>query len=239
MANLSGLLGTLLATGMAGRSRRGPAFGSQPFDMLSRGAAGGTPRAGLTGSGIGKAAGLASLGFLAYKAYQDYQRNNPSSLQPGRSDGMSGETGVTRPQARESGQSLGDRLAGMLKPDQQAQPEAALGDEKALLLIRAMVAAAAADSHISADERERILSRIDEAGASPEDRRLLENELAAPWPIDALVQQVRDQETAEQVYLASAMAIEPDTPAERTYLQDLAARLSLDPQRAQSMLGMS
>ena len=42
-------------------------------------------------------------------------------------------------------------------------------------------------------------------------------------------------QTAEQVYLASALAIEPDTQAEQSYLQYLAARLNLDPQRAQEL----
>ncbi|HYD31128.1 MAG TPA: tellurite resistance TerB family protein [Azospirillaceae bacterium] len=239
MANLTGLLGTMLATGMAGRSRRGPAFASSPFGMGTSGMAGGgmargMPMAGSSGGGVGQAAGLAALGYLAYKTYQDYQRNNPSSSQPGQTTPSSGQ-----PQARQGGESLGERLMGMMRPEQRAQPEAALGDEKALLLIRAMVAAAAADGQISPDERQRMLSRLDDAGAGPEDHRVLEQELAAPQSVDSLVRLVRDAETAEQVYVVSAMAIEPDTDAERSYLQYLAARLNLDPQRIQALQAMT
>ncbi|HYH17253.1 MAG TPA: DUF533 domain-containing protein [Azospirillum sp.] len=228
MANLTGLLGTMLASGMAGRSHRGPSFAASPFGL-----GGGASRGGFR-----QTAGLAALGYLAYKAYQDYQRNNPSQPQAG-SGGAMGGAPSTQAQARQGGESLGDRLARMLRPEQQAAPEAAVDDPKALLLIRAMVAAAAADGVIDADERQRIIGRAEDAGAGPEERRLLERELAAPQSIDALVRDVRDPETAEQVYLASTLAIDADTPAERSYLQFLAARLNLDPQRAQELQGIA
>ena len=64
---------------------------------------------------------------------------------------------------------------------------------------------------------------------------MVERELANPISTDALIREVHDAQTAEQVYLASALAIEPDTQAERSYLQYLAARLNLDPQRAQEL----
>ena len=102
-------------------------------------------------------------------------------------------------------------------------------------LIRAMIAAANADGEITADERQRILAKLDEAGAGPDEKTVVERELASPMSTDALVREVRDPETAEQVYLASALAIEPDTAAERSYLQYLAARLNLDPQRAEQL----
>ncbi|HEY0837592.1 MAG TPA: DUF533 domain-containing protein [Azospirillum sp.] len=225
MANLTGLLGTMLATGMAGRSRRGPAFGASPFGL-----GGGSSRGGFR-----QTAGLAALGYLAYKAYQDYQGRNPPQAQAGAGPAMGGTS--SQAQARQGEESLGDRLSRMLRPEQRAAPETAVDDPKALLLIRAMVAAAAADGVIDADERSRILGRAEDAGAGPEERRLLERELAAPQSIDALVRDVRDAETAEQVFLASTLAIDADTAAERSYLQYLAARLNLDPQRVQELQG--
>jgi uncharacterized membrane protein YebE (DUF533 family) len=250
MANLTGILGTMLATGMGGRSRRGPSFASSPFGMAG-GSAMGMSRGG---GGFKQAAGLGALGYLAYKAYQDYQRNNPSGAgssgsRPSGSGSSGGGLGgilggvlggstATPSQARGGGSSLGDRIAGMLRPEQQQPeppPEAALDDRKALLLIRSMIAAAAADGQIDANERARILSNLDQAGADAEDHRFVEKELAAPQPIDSLLKEVQDQETAEQVYLASEMAIEVDSPAERSYLQYLAARLNLDPDRVAAL----
>ena len=75
MANLQNILGTMLATGMGGRSSRGPSF-----------AAGNT-----SGMGVGNAVGLASLGYLAYKAWQERQRNmQPTSTQAPAGDASTG-----------------------------------------------------------------------------------------------------------------------------------------------------
>ncbi|MBK1842880.1 tellurite resistance TerB family protein [Azospirillum sp. YIM B02556] len=119
---------------------------------------------------------------------------------------------------------LGDRLAGVLRG---GQPEPDLGDAKALLLIRAMIAAANADGHISPDEQRRILDSLDAAQAEPEDRRIVEAELRAPRPLDEIVRDVRDPETAEQVYLASELAVRGGSAVDRQYLAYLASRLGL------------
>jgi len=129
-------------------------------------------------------------------------------------------------------------LAASLKPNEQPEAQAAaesMGDQKALLLIRAMIAAANADGQITAVERQRILSKLDEAGAAADDRRIVEQELQQPRSLDALLRDVTDPETAEQVYLASEMAIDAGSPAEKSYLQYLAARLNLPEDRVQEL----
>lgn len=261
MANLQNILGTMLATGMGGRSRRGPTF-----------AAGNA-----SGGGFRNAAGLASLGYLAYKAWQERQQNlGPSSGQTpagtasagtASGGGIFGSGGlgsigesifgggaasgagpnssppVHPPSAPPAprpggGPTLGERLAASLKPREQPEAQAAaetMGDQKALLLIRAMIAAANADGQITAVERQRILSKLDEAGAAADDRRIVEQELQQPRSLDALLRDVTDAETAEQVYLASEMAIDAGSPAEKSYLQYLAARLNLPEDRVQEM----
>jgi uncharacterized membrane protein YebE (DUF533 family) len=253
MANLQNILGTMLATGMGGRSRRGPSF-----------AAGNA-----AGGGFRNAAGLASLGYLAYKAWQERQQNlGPSSGQTPASTASGGgifgggglagigesifgggaasgagstSTPPVPPAPRPvggGGPTLGERLAASLKPNQQPEVQAAaesMGDQKALLLIRAMIAAANADGQITAVERQRILSKLDEAGAAADDRRIVEQELQQPRSLDALLRDVTDPETAEQVYLASEMAIDAGSPAEKSYLQYLAARLNLPEDRVQEM----
>ena len=99
----------------------------------------------------------------------------------------------------------------------------------------ALIAAANADGQITAVERQRILGKLDEAGADVEDRRIVEQELQQPRSLDALLRDVTDPETAEQVYLASEMAIDAGSPAEKSYLQYLAARLNLPEDRVQEM----
>lgn len=237
MADFQRLLGTMLATGMAGRSSRGPGFAASPFGMGAR----------VGGGGFKQKAGLAALGYLAYKTYQDYQKNRTGSATRDEASGQSGGPwGRGGDEAlQRTGGSFGERLSKGLKPQEterdgvSAYPEVQLEDQKALLLIRAMIAAANADGEISSEERARILAAADEAGAGPEEHSALERELERPLAIDELLRHVRDEETAEQVYLASQLAMHPDTPAEQAYMQFLAARLRLDPDRVKALRGVA
>jgi uncharacterized membrane protein YebE (DUF533 family) len=53
------------------------------------------------------------------------------------------------------------------------------------------------------------------------------DQLRAPLDLDAIVRQVQSPEVGMEVYAASLLAIDPDHPAEKAYLQMLAARLGL------------
>jgi uncharacterized membrane protein YebE (DUF533 family) len=122
------------------------------------------------------------------------------------------------------------------EPQREAEPEPAeLDDAHAMLLIRAMIAAANADGQITPDERQRITGKLDQAGAGAEERAVLERELQNPYSADQIIREVQDQETAEQVYLASRIAMNPDTPAENAYLDFLAARLQIPPERLSAL----
>lgn len=154
---------------------------------------------------IGSAArlgGMALIGGLAYKAYQNYQSGkpllevgNPELLPPPRGTGF--------------------------------EPEAA-SEATALLFIRAMIAAAAADGAIDAEERTAILGGLREAGFDQEANEWLEGEMANPAPIEALAQGAQSPEVAAQIYTAARIAINPDTPKEKDFLAGLAASLGLD-----------
>ena len=136
--------------------------------------------------------------------------------------------------SREGGPSLGEGLGGLLGTGTEPEPEpepATLDDAHAMLLIRAMIAAANADGEITPDERQRITSKLDQAGAGADERAVLERELENPRSVDQIVRGVHDQETAEQVYLASRIAMEPDTAAEQAYLEFLASRLEIPADR--------
>jgi uncharacterized membrane protein YebE (DUF533 family) len=219
----------MLASGMGGRSRRGPAFAASPFLGSRSGGMG----------GFRNMAGLGALAYLGYKAYQEYQKNNPGAAGAGTTgtarDGTTGAAPAGAGTAsRDRGPSLGERLGDLLGMGGGREPEpepAALDDAHAMLLIRAMIAAANADGEITPDERERITSKLDQAGAGAEERAVLERELQNPRSVDQIVREVHDRETAEQVYLASRIAMNPDTPAERAYLEFLASRLELPADR--------
>ena len=105
-----------------------------------------------------------------------------------------------------------------------ASPEQA----RAILLLRAMIAAAKADGEVDPEERARIVARLRAAGAEADVQRFVEEELARPVDLYAITSEVRDAATAAEVYAASLAAICVDTEAERRYLDNLALRLGLD-----------
>lgn len=97
---------------------------------------------------------------------------------------------------------------------------------KAMILIRAMIAAAKADGIIDPQERKRILERL--ADASDEERAFVESEMEKPLDMDGLLADVHGSEMTRELYTVSLLAIELDTTAEVKYLKSLAQRLGLD-----------
>jgi uncharacterized membrane protein YebE (DUF533 family) len=105
----------------------------------------------------------------------------------------------------------------------------------AVLLIRAMIAAANADGHIDTQERERILKKLQPIELSVEEQAFLSKELLTPAPLEDIVHHVEDRKMAVQVYAVSRLAIDVDTEVEHQYLQRLAHQLDLDTQTVQAI----
>jgi uncharacterized membrane protein YebE (DUF533 family) len=163
----------------------------------------------LGGSAL-KLGGLAVIGGLAYKAYQDYQAGRP----PLGVD-FGGRAAAPAPQAEEPA---------LLPPP---STPAFTSDATAQLVLSAMISAAKADGHLDDKERARIHGEL--GTLDSEARAFVDAELATPIDIDALAARATSPEVATQVYAASLIAIDPDTDVERAYLSELAARLKLDP----------
>lgn len=124
------------------------------------------------------------------------------------------------------GQALAAAPLGLRAP--QSAGEEAVLEQRALVLIRAMVAAAKADGEIDPAERGRIAGQVKESGVGAEALEFLMAEMARPLDLQGLVGQVRGPEEAVEVYAASLLAIEVDTAAEREYLARLARSMGLD-----------
>lgn len=150
-----------------------------------------------------KLGATAALGALAYKAYSNYREGKPLIGTRASEFIQAARTGATVP---------------------GAPPE----DAHALLLLRAMIAAALSDGMIDAQERQLILGRLAALGVSSEEQQFLEQEIAAPWSPQQFAATGTTPELRSEIYLASAIAIEADTAAEQAYLRYLAATLSLD-----------
>lgn len=154
-----------------------------------------------------KVGGAAAVGGLAYKAWRDWQANRPATPSPQ-------ETTAALPAAEGTA---------FLPADPAAR------DDLALRLVRAMVAAAKADGHVTPDERARISAQFEALGLGPDARAVLEAELARPLDLGEIAGLAHTPEEAAEVYAASLLAVDPEGPAEKGYLAMLAARLQLDP----------
>ena len=99
---------------------------------------------------------------------------------------------------------------------------------RAMLMIRAMIAAAKADGEIDPQERQRIMGRLEQAGADPEAQAFVRDEIARPVDLQTIVSTVDTPHTAIEAYAASLFAIDLDTPAEAAYMRQLAQGLGLD-----------
>ncbi|MBO6901327.1 MAG: tellurite resistance TerB family protein [Rhizobiaceae bacterium] len=167
----------------------------------------------LLGTGAGRAVagtalklgGLAAVTGLAYTAYKNYQ----AGKKPGE-----GEDGV---------EILPPPADTAFDPRQAPQGE----DDFALTLIRAMIAAARADGRIDDDERKHIGDKLKLAGLDGEAEAFLVAEMEKPIDLDKLVASAQTDAQKVEIYAASRLAIDPDTRAERGYLDQLAGRLQL------------
>jgi uncharacterized membrane protein YebE (DUF533 family) len=162
----------------------------------------------LTGSAL-KLGGMAAVAGLAYKAYQNYQ----SGKQPGAGQGQTKAEPELLPPPTDTA----------FDPARAPQGEA----EFALVIARAMIAAARADGHIDEAERVKIADKLKLSGLGGEAEQFLLGELDKPVDVDSLVAAAQTDAQKVELYTASRLAIEPQTRAERGYLDMLAGRLRL------------
>ncbi len=205
-----------------GQSGRGQGSGFSLDSMLSGkgGLATGAIAGGLAGLLLGgkkprkiaksalKVGGIALVGGLAYKAWNDWQANKaPAPAAPA-------------PQP--------ERLQAPAEtpfvPDNEAEAE-----NLSRALIRAMIAAAKADGHVTDEERGRIAEQLGALELSGDDRAFINDELSKPLNVGEVADAARTPEQAAEIYAASLLVIDPDGAAERGYLAMLAARLKLEP----------
>ncbi|MCO4315614.1 tellurite resistance TerB family protein [Phyllobacterium sp. 21LDTY02-6] len=155
-----------------------------------------------------KLGGLAAVAGLAYKAYQNYQ---------------SGNAPAEAAKAPMDGELLPPPNDSSFHPETAPQGE----HEFALVLVRAMIAAARADGTVDDAERSRIIDKLSLSGINSDTQEFLNQELSAPVDVDKLVAAAVTDAQKVELYTASRLAIEPKTRAERGYLDLLAGRLKL------------
>lgn len=161
----------------------------------------GSRRGRSIGGKVLKVGSIAALGALAYHAYQQHQARQGASAPaaPG--------TPATAP------------LAALPAPQAEAQGRA---------LLKAMIAAAKSDGHV--DDRERELLEVEvQRLPDPELRAWVDSELRRPLDPADVAAGIGSPERAAEIYLASVVVTDEQTPMERAYLDALARSLKLPP----------
>ncbi|NKE46175.1 tellurite resistance TerB family protein [Roseomonas frigidaquae] len=158
------------------------------------------------GGGLISHGGAAVLGALAHRAWQNWQAGQAPATAP--------------PATPQDAAAVEPRFLPGATP-------AAGGEAFELALIRAMIGAARADGHIDAEERARIFAHVDKAGLDAEAKAFVFDALESPIGVSEVAAAAQTQEQASEIYLVSRLAVDPDHPAERAYLEALAHRLKL------------
>ncbi len=210
MADMNKLLGKLLKSGAAGGFAGGLAGGLSGNLLSSK-----------SGRKMGKKAlkmgGLAAVGALAYAAFQRYSSGNSAG---------GGQAAVSQASAPEL--TPAPEGSAFLPAKEDSAGQEVLG----LTLVRAMIAAARSDGRLDAQESQAIFQRIESLGLDSESQSMMVAEMGRPVDVDAIVNSATTPEVAAEIYVASLLAIEVDTTAEKSYLAMLAARLNIPPELA-------
>jgi uncharacterized membrane protein YebE (DUF533 family) len=188
------------------KDRKSLATGAAAGGLLALLLSGGKPKKLLKNAV--KVGGVALVGGLAYKAYRDWQ----AGRQPEAAGADVPPPALPRPEGTV-----------FFPADTQA------AEALSVKLVRAMVAAAKADGHVTSAERRRIAAQLPELGLGPEAEALIAEELDAPLDVGRIAALAASPEEAAEIYAASLLVVDPEAPAERGYLAMLAARLKLDP----------
>lgn len=215
--NASSLIDQLLKTGLgAVTEARGSVQAARDrgdLNKYAKGAAAGGVLALLLGTRTGrnlggkalKVGGVAALGILAWKAYNDWQANQAASAQ-----GAAAAPATPQP----------------AQPPALPAPQA---EAQGRMLLKAMIAAAKCDGHVDARERSMIEDELARGGADTALRDWVHAELNRPVDPADVAAGAQTPEAAAQVYLASLLVVDETVTMERAYLDELARQLRLAP----------
>lgn len=217
----SSLLDQLLKSGadalVGARRAAGP-----NLPQYAKGAAVGGLLGLLLGSGSGrrtaakalKWGSVAAIGALAWKAYQDHQAQQEQTAPQAQPD---------RPAPAASAAARGAAATAF-----DALPAPQL-ERHAQAMLQAMIAAARSDGHLDDRERELVMAEVERLGADDATRRWVDAELSGPLDAARVAAAAGSPEQAAELYLASLLVVDEQSPAERAYLDELARHLRLDP----------
>jgi uncharacterized membrane protein YebE (DUF533 family) len=157
----------------------------------------GNKKARKVGGKVAMYGGLAALGIIAYKAYNNWQAQKA-------------QTAYAEPQTI-------DRL-----PAPQVE-------EHSMAILKALVAASKADGHVDVKERQLLDEELGKFSNDLELRRWFESELNKPLDPADVARAAKTPEMAAEMYIASVLIVDDENFMERSYLEELARQLKIDP----------
>ena len=158
----------------------------------------------LTGAAI-KLGSVAAVGGLAYNAYNKWQ----SRLQE-----SSG--GVSRVEPMQPKSVTADQ-----------QDAETFDQQKSIVLVRAMVAAAKADGHVDDAEKKSMLQLVDQQKFDTETLEFLKTQISTEATVAEIAALAETPELANEMYLACRIVIDTSNALEQQWLSDLASELGL------------
>lgn len=165
------------------------------------------------GRGIGgtalKYGGVAALGALAWKAYQDHQARQPAAA-PAAGSGAPASPTLAAPVS----------FAALPAPQQEAHSRA---------MLKALIAAAKADGHMDEREQGLVHAELQRIEADAATRQWVDAELRRPVEPAEVAAAAAGPEMAAEIYLASLLVVDQTNTMERAYLDALATELRLAP----------
>ena len=178
------------------------------MDGMKKGAIAAGVLALLLGTGAGrrvtgsmlKIGSLAAIGGIGWKAFQNWQKQNETI---------------------EAEQAANNKLVPINELSEQQ------ANERSLILLKAMIAAAKADGHVNSKELGIINEQINKLGLSKEVADVLEDEISKPLDVKEIAALAENQAIASEIYLVSAVVTDKENSMERDYLASLAKAMQL------------
>ncbi len=173
----------------------------------------------------GGSSGGGGLGDIIGNFLGGSKSGNSSNAQGNRLPDLLNQLGGDRENS-----SVGDLLSNLLSGKSvEATPTQ---EEKAEILLKAILNAAKADGVIDEKEKAKIEQHIGEV--SQEELAIVKEALNSPLDIEGFINEV-PKGMEQQVYLMSLMAIDLDTQEEAQYLDRLAKGLNISPEMANAI----
>ncbi len=236
MLDAKNLLANIDSNGLVGKMLGGMATKNFGAGLLTGGIATALLGKSDVVEGAAKLGGMALLGTLAYKAYNNYQETKATGGQASVVGSMktAGQGMLGSAQGLLAGLMGGQALAGAAQPQPVAAIPAPVQQNAAdavfsLAVIRAMIGAAKADGHVDAAETQKIFGQIESQGLNAQEKAVLMQEMANTPNINEIAASATTQEQAAQIYLAATLVCDSQCASEQAYLQSLASALKLEP----------